>query len=117
MPNRAAFRTMAVLFVLPALVVVAWGVVGLRDGRVEVGALMLAPVYVACAAGLWAVRRWGRTLALVVSLTNLALATLTVLSAILAGAVPTGGLAFAALNLAIAYALTRPAFALPGEGQ
>ena len=107
---------MAVLYAIPAAVVIGWGVAGVAQGRVEVGALMLAPVYLVAAAGLWMTRRWGRTLALVIALTNLALGTLTVISAILAGAFPSGGILFGLINLLLAYALSRPWFALPGEG-
>ena len=106
---------MALLFLLPAVVIAGWGVVGAREGRMEVGVVMLAPVYLLCAVGLMLTRRWGRTLALVIALTNLALGTLTILSAFLAGATPIGGVLFAAINLAIAVALTRSWFALPGE--
>ncbi len=115
MPNRLAFRVMALVFAVPALMLAASAVMGLTRGRVVVVAFALAPVFAACAVGLWLMRAWGRSLALIVALGNCGVATLSLLAAILEQGRSVGPALFLALNAAVAYALSRPWFALPQE--
>lgn len=106
---------MAVLFALPAIGFAVLAMREVLEGQVVIGWFTLAPLFGACAVGLWLMRPWGRTMALILALGNTGIATLGFLAAVLGRSNVIGPALFLAFNAAIAFALSRPAFSLPSE--
>jgi uncharacterized membrane protein (DUF2068 family) len=88
----------------------------LFEREIRSGLFTYAAMCVATAIGLWRVRRWGRNLALIVTMGNLGLAVMTLLAVIMAREGPVvGPTILLAISLALSYWLSRPAFNLPYE--
>ncbi|HVE93242.1 MAG TPA: hypothetical protein VNE62_13225 [Actinomycetota bacterium] len=116
MPNRVAFRALAAVFAVPSAAFFAMAATGLGRREVQTTSLFYALLFGACAAGLWTATRWGRTLALLVSLGNAGVATLGLLATLVSSrALAAGPAALLVISGALAYLLTRRWFALPGE--
>lgn len=80
------------------------------------GVAFLIPILGLCAAGLWMVRSWGRSIALVIAVGLAGLGALSLVAALVApGASPVGPGILCALSVAVAYLLSRPLFTLPSE--
>lgn len=112
MDSRRAYRVMAVIYAIPAGVLVT---LAFSERQALAGSLALAPLFAVCAVGLWRLRAWGRTLALLVAFGNAGVATLGLLGAILSSTPVLGPLLFLLLNGGIVFALSREWFSLPGE--
>lgn len=83
----------------------------IRSGLFTYGAMCIAT-----AIGLWRCRRWGRNLALIVTMGNLGLGTLALLSVLMSRRGPVIGPVFLlVLSLVMSYWLSRPVFNLPSE--
>lgn len=77
------------------------------------------PVYIVLmgisAAGLWLVRSWGRSMALIVAVGNAGVGGLALLAAIVAGSFDAGSAILFIASIAVAYTLTTAPFTLPRE--
>lgn len=87
----------------------------LATGEVPIAALFVAPLFGVCAVGLWLVRTWGRSIALVIAIGHGGLATLGVISVMVEGGPVVGPALLLAASVGIAYGLSRPVFTLPEE--
>lgn len=111
-----AFRTLAAVFAVVAAYAAALFVSRLGEEEIRSGVLLIAFFAATAAVGLWRLRRWGRSLALLVALANAGLGALALLAAILDQRSATVGPAlFFAANAGLAYALTRRLFGLPDD--
>lgn len=80
------------------------------------GVAFLVPILGFCAAGLWMVRSWGRSIALIIAVGLAGLGALSLVAALVApGASPAGPAVLCAVSVAVAYLLSRPVFTLPSE--
>lgn len=108
--------TATVFFAFAVFVAVLF-VRALSEQEVRSGLFTYFAMCVATSIGLWRVRRWGRSLAIIVSIGNIGLATLTLLAVLMSGRGPLVGPAVLLVaSLALSYALFRPAFTLPDDG-
>lgn len=80
------------------------------------GVAFLVPILGLCAAGLWMVRSWGRSIALIIAVGLAGLGALSLVAALVAPeASPVGPAVLCAVSVAVAYLLSRPVFTLPSE--
>lgn len=88
----------------------------LGQNTIRSGLFTYAAMCLATAIGLWRVRRWGRNLALIVTMGNLGLGTLALAAVLMSrrGDVATP-LVLLLVSLAVSYWLSRPVFGLPDE--
>lgn len=88
----------------------------LGENEIRSGLFTYALLTGAAAVGLWRVRRWGRSVALVIAMGNIGLGTLALMAVLLS---QEGGIAGPAAllgsNLVLAYALSRDVFTLEDE--
>ena len=114
--TRRAFRAMSAVFIAVGLFVSVLFVRALGEREIRTGLFTYGALCVASAVGLWRVRRWGRSLALVMAIGNAGLGTLALLAVLIS---QRGSYAGPALLLVvavtIAYLLSRPAFTLPED--
>ena len=115
MGNRAPYRTMAVVFAAATAFSVAVFVARLAEREVRTGLAFVAITTGASAVGLWMRARWGRSLAILVTLANAGVGTLILLAAILDRSPALGPAVYLAVNVAAAFALTRSWFGLPSD--
>lgn len=109
-----SFRAAAVLFGAGAVFVAVLFVRALGEREIRSGLFTYAAMCLATAIGLWRVRRWGRNLALIVTMGNLGLGTLTLLAVVMSRSGPVvGPLVLLVVSLAVSYWLSRPDFNLP----
>lgn len=104
---------MATLFGAFAVFELVTFVAGLTDRTLRSGLLFQVLLMGGCAVGLWLARAWGRTLALLASLTNAGVGTLMVLAAFFERSSLVVPVIFLGVNTAVAIALTRSWFDIP----
>lgn len=111
-----AFRAAAALFAAVAGFVGVLFVRALGEREIRTGLLTYGVLCAAAAVGLWRVRRWGRSLAIVMAMGNAGLGTLSLLAVLIARRGPYLGPAILlAASLVLAYVLSRPVFTLPED--
>ena len=112
--TRRAFRGMAVLFAAVTVFIGVLFVRALGEREIRSGLATFALLSAATAIGLWRVRRWGRSLALLMALGNAGLGTLSLFAVLIARRGPLLGPAILlAASVVLAYALSRSVFELP----
>jgi uncharacterized membrane protein (DUF2068 family) len=105
-----------VVFAAGAVFVAVLFVRALGEQEIRSGLFTYGALCVATAIGLWRMRRWGRNLALIVTMGNLGLGTLTLLSVLMSRRGPVvGPIVLLVVSLALSYWLSRPAFNLPPD--
>jgi uncharacterized membrane protein (DUF2068 family) len=86
----------------------------LGEREIRTGLFTYAALCAATAIGLWRVRRWGRSLALLMALGNAGLGTMSLLAVLIARRGPLlGPGTLLVASVGVAYLLSRSAFALP----
>jgi uncharacterized membrane protein (DUF2068 family) len=86
----------------------------LFEREIRSGLFTYAALCFATAVGLWRVKRWGRNLALILTMGNLGLGVLTLLAVLLSRRGPVvGPTVLIVISLAMSFWLSRPAFELP----
>lgn len=88
----------------------------LERNEIRSGLFTYAVMCIATAIGLWRVRRWGRNLALIVTMGNIGLGALTLFAVLLSRRGPLfGPVVLLVVSLGLSYWLSRPVFNLPSE--
>lgn len=114
--TRLAYRLLALPFAAGTAFLGAIFAGALAARTFRSGVAFLIPILALCAAGLWMVRSWGRSIALIIAVGLAGLGALSLIAALVApGASPVGPAILCAVSVAVAYLLSRPVFTLPSE--
>lgn len=113
--TRFAYRLLALPFAAGTVFLGGIFVGALAVRTFRSGIAFLLPILALCAVGLWMVRPWGRSIALVIAVGLAGLGGLSLVAAIVAEAPVVGPAVLCAVSVAVAYLLSRPVFTLPSE--
>ncbi len=107
---------MSVLFAAVAIFVGVLFVRALGEKEIRTGLLTYGLLCAATAVGMFRLRRWGRSLALVMAMGNAGLGTLSLLAVVIARRGPyLGPTILLVVSVVLAYVLSRPVFTLPED--
>ena len=114
--TRLAFRGIAVLFAAATVFVIVLFVRDLGEQKIRTGLLTYALFTGAAAVGMWLIKRWGRSIALVVAIGNTGLGGLALLAVLMSrrGEI-LGPAVLLGASLVLSYFLGRPIFTLDDD--
>ena len=106
-----AFRVAAAIFGALGLFMAVLFVRSLTESEIRSGVFTYGAMCVATAIGLWRAKRWGRNLAIIVTMGNIGLGALTLLAVLMSRRGPViGPVVLLVVSLAMSYWLSRPTF-------